>query len=332
MGSVWGNNLKLALFGESHGECVGVVIDGFPAGFKIDLEYINKYLKRRAPGGKLKSSRQESDEAQILSGVKNNFTTGAPICAVIKNNDARPADYQEELVNPRPSHADYGAYIKYNNFADYRGGGHFSGRLTAPLVFAGALCADYLEREYDIKIAARIKKVGHLNECKADELYEFIEQVQAAGDSVGAVVECVILNVPAGLGEHMFASAEAFISSAVFGIPGVKGIEFGAGFSFAEMRGSEANDEFYYDNNGRVRTKTNNNGGILGGMTSGMPIIFSVAFKPTPSILIEQDTIDLREGTNIKFKIEGRHDACIALRAVPAVESAAAVAIMQIIK
>lgn len=357
MGSVWGNKLKLSIFGESHGEGIGVVIDGFPAGFEIDFEYINKYLKRRAPGGKLATSRSECDEPQILSGIKNNFTTGAPICAFIKNNNTRSSDYQDKLVNPRPSHADYNAYIKYNNYADYRGGGHFSARLTAPFVFAGALCADYLEKKYNIKIGAHIKRVGEieddyldytnvdlsladnlkgleipmLNEKKANEVCEYITKLKEAGDSVGAIVECFALHIPASLGEHIFSSAESIIASAIFGIPGVKGIEFGRGFDFAKMRGSEANDEYYYDNNGEVKVKKNNNGGILGGMTSGLPVVFSVAFKPTPSIFLEQDTINLQEKSNVKFKIKGRHDPCIGLRAVPVVEAAATVAFMEMI-
>lgn len=356
MGSVWGNKLKLSIFGESHGEGVGVVIDGFPAGFAVDFGYINRFLKRRAPGGKLTALRSESDEAQILSGIKDNFTTGAPICAFIKNNDARPSDYQENLINPRPSHADYNAYIKYNGFADYRGGGHFSARLTAPLVFAGALCADYLECKYSLKIGAHIKRAGDieddfldyanidlsladklkgleipmLNERRAVEVREFIAQIKQNGDSVGAVVECFAVNVPASLGEHIFASAESVITSVIFGIPGVKGIEFGRGFDFAGMRGSEANDGFYYTDSGDVRVKNNNNGGILGGMTSGMPVVFSVAFKPAPSIFIEQETINLREKSNERFKIKGRHDPCIGLRAVPIVEASAAIAFTEL--
>ena len=358
MGSVWGNKLKLSIFGESHGEGIGVVIDGFPAGFAVDFEYINRQMKRRAPGGSLATARKESDEAQILSGIKGDFTTGAPICAFIKNNDMRSSDYQSELINPRPSHADYTAHIKYNGFADLRGGGHLSARLTAPFVFAGALCADYLKREYNITIAARIKRVGHieddgldyavidasvvdklntselpmLNEKKAEEVRDFLAQLKSEGDSVGAIVECFVLNAPVGLGEHIFSSAEAIISSAVFGIPGVKGIEFGRGFELATMRGSDANDGFYYDSDGQVRVRKNNNGGILGGMTSGMPVVFSVAFKPTPSIFIEQETVNLRDKTNENFTIKGRHDPCIGLRAVPIVEAAAAVAFMEMTK
>ena len=341
MGSVYGNKLKISIFGESHGEGVGVVIDGFPAGFEVDFDYINNFLKRRAPGGSLSTSRIESDTPEILSGVKNNFTTGAPLCAFIKNNNANSSDYQDKLISPRPSHADYNAYVKYNGFSDQSGGGHFSGRLTAPLVFAGALCSSWLDKKYNIKINARIKQVGNIIVGRGDpdapqdfvprEAEEYILKLKETGDSVGAIVECISENIPQGLGEHMFSSVEASISSCIFGIPGVKGIEFGRGFEFASMRGSKANDEYYYDSNGEVRTKTNNNGGIIGGISTGMPIVFSVVFKPTPSIFIEQDTINLETKTNDKIKIKGRHDPCIGIRAVPVVEAAAAIALTDLI-
>ena len=333
MGSIYGNKLKISIFGESHGEGVGVVIDGLPAGFEVDFEYINKFLKRRAPGGNLSTPRTESDKAEILSGIKDNFTTGAPICAFIKNTNAHSGDYQDKLVKPRPSHADYNAHIKYGGYADQRGGGHFSGRLTAPLVFAGALCADWLGRKYNIKIAAHIKQVGDIGDIKGDktaetaEIEELIAKLKHRGDSIGATLECVAENVPQGLGEHMFNSVEAAISSCIFGIPGVKGIAFGRGFDFASMYGSEANDEYYYDSSGDVKTKTNNNGGIIGGISTGMPIVFSVVFKPTPSIFIEQNTINIQTKTNDKITIKGRHDPCIAIRALPAVEAATALAL-----
>ncbi|MCL1859150.1 MAG: chorismate synthase [Oscillospiraceae bacterium] len=342
MGSIWGNKLKISIFGESHGDGVGVVIDGFSAGFEVDFDYINKFLKRRAPGNNLSTSRIESDTPEILSGIKNNFTTGAPICAFIKNNNAHSSDYQDKSINPRPSHADYNAYVKYHGYSDQRGGGHFSGRLTAPLVFAGALCSDWLNKNYNIKINARLKQVGDIKITNVGDgvldvppiptqIEEFILKLKETGDSVGAIIECIADNVPQGLGEHIFSSVEANISSCIFGIPGIKGIEFGKGFEFASMRGSEANDEYYYDNNGEVKTKTNNNGGIIGGITTGMPVIFSVVFKPTPSIFLEQDTINLETKTNDKIKIKGRHDPCIGIRAVPIVEAAAAVALTDLI-
>jgi len=345
MGSIWGNKLKISIFGESHGEGIGVVIDGFPAGFEIDFDYINEFLKRRAPGGNLSTSRIESDTPEILSGIKNNFTTGAPICAFIKNNNVKSSDYQDKLINPRPSHADYNAYVKYNGYADLKGGGHFSGRLTAPLVFAGALCADWLDKKYNIKINARLKQIGEIivgrglapaasrdaEDGVPNEIEKFILNLKKNGDSVGAIIECVADHIPQGLGEHMFSSVEANISSCVFGIPGVKGIEFGRGFDFVSMRGSESNDEYYYDENGKIKTKTNHNGGIIGGMSTGMPIVFSVVLKPTPSIFLEQDTVNLETKTNDKMTIKGRHDPCIGIRAVPVVEAAAALALMDLI-
>jgi chorismate synthase len=224
--------------------------------------------------------------------------------------------------------------MKYNGYADLRGGGHFSGRLTAPLVFAGALCVDWLNKKYNIKIKVHLKQVGKLTNDIPDfmnEVEKFILELKENGDSVGAIIECVTDNVPQGLGEHMFSSVEANISSCVFGIPGVKGIEFGRGFEFASMRGSEANDEYYYDDNGEVNTKTNNNGGIIGGMSTGMPIVFSVVFKPTPSIYLEQNTINIETKTNDKMTIKGRHDPCIGIRAVPVVEAAAALALIDLI-
>jgi len=334
MGSVYGNKLKISVFGESHGEGIGVVIDGFPAGFEIDFEYINEFLKRRAPGGSLSTSRVESDTPEILSGIKNGFTTGSPVCAFIRNNNKHSSDYQDKLINPRPSHADYNAYVKYNGYSDQRGGGHFSGRLTAPLVFAGALCSDWLKKTYDIKINAYLKRVGEFTNDIPDfmsKVENFISELKHRGDSVGAVIECVADNIPQGLGEHMFSSVEAAVSSCVFGIPGVKGIEFGKGFEFASMYGSQANDEYYYDENGDIKTKTNNNGGIIGGMTSGMPLVFSVVFKPTPSIFTKQNTINLETKSNDKFTIKGRHDPCIGIRAVPVVEAAAAIALMDLV-
>lgn len=335
MGSVYGNKLKIAVFGESHGEGIGVVIDGFPAGFQIDYGYINDFLKRRSPGNILSSPRMETDKPEILSGVKDGFTTGAPICVFIKNDNANPAEYQNDLTVPRPNHADYNAYIKYNGYSDHRGGGHFSGRLTAPLVFAGALCAGWLEKEYDIKIKAYLKQAGSVvnnpqNE-KIGEIEELILKLKKKGDSVGSIIECTAENVPQGLGDHMFSSVEAAISSCIFGIPGVKGIEFGKGFGFAVMKASKANDEYYYGKNGEVKTKTNNSGGINGGMSSGMPIVFSVVLKPAPSILSEQNSVNIKTKKNEKITIKGRHDPCIGLRAVPAVEAAAALAFINLI-
>lgn len=344
-----GRRLKLSIFGESHGEAIGVVIDGFPAGMKIDNEALLTLMKRRAPGGALSTARREPDLPRIVSGVSEGYTNGFPICAMIENTNQRSKDYQRVTL-PRPSHADYPALLKYGEHTELHGGGHFSGRLTAPLVFAGGLCLQYL-RLQNISTAAHIKQMlnvsdesfpvklsrSELEELKTKTIptldpmaaaaYEtIIQSAKMRGDSVGAVIECGMVGLPAALGEHMFGSVESAISQLCFAIPGVKGIEFGVGFEFGRLYGSQANDAYEYCDN-KVVTKTNSCGGIVGGMTTGMPLVFSVVMKPTPSIYIEQDTVDLDKHENSKLEIKGRHDPCIALRAVPVVESAAAIAI-----
>lgn len=372
MASVYGKRLKISIFGESHGDAVGVVIDGFPAGLKVDFDNIAAYMKRRAPGGNLSTPRKESDTPRILSGISDGYTNGFPICVTILNENQRSSDYSslssgekesdavsfsKELQKfnlPRPNHADYAAVIKYGNHVELRGGGHFSGRLTAPLVFAGALCSQYLSLR-GIEIAAHIRRILNVSDSRFPEFVsaadlralkgrEFpaidqmaeeafttiINSAKMRGDSVGAVIECAAAGMPVGAGEHMFESVESEISQLMFAIPGVKGVEFGAGFDFCRMYGSEANDAYEYSG-GKVVCKNNRCGGIVGGMTTGMPIIFSVAMKPTPSIFIEQDTVDLNKKTNTKLKIKGRHDPCIALRAVPVVEAAASVALMNLL-
>ncbi len=343
-----GRKLKLSIFGESHGEAIGVVIDGFPAGMRIDNEAILTLMKRRAPGGALSTARREADLPRVVSGVSDGYTNGFPICAIIENTNQRSGDYQR-VTTPRPSHADYPALLKYGEHTELHGGGHFSGRLTAPLVFAGGLCMQYLKQK-SVSVAAHIKQMlnvsdqsfplrpsrSELEELKsrsiptldpmAAEAFEtIIKSAKMRGDSVGAVIECGMVGLPAALGEHMFGSVESSLSQLCFAIPGVKGIEFGAGFEFCRLYGTQANDLYEY-RDGKVVTKTNNCGGIVGGMTTGMPLVFSVAMKPTPSIFIEQDTVDIEKHENVKLEIKGRHDPCIALRAVPVVESAAAIA------
>lgn len=403
MASIYGKKLKLSVFGESHGEAIGVVIDGFPAGMKVDFDAIAAMMKRRAPGSAnqslaaLSTKRSESDRPRILSGVSDGYTNGFPICAVIENENQRSSDYKNitggsgdknaagtndkrsgvneknadgsfdgsaiandkntagrvnEPVLPRPNHADYPALIKYGEHTELRGGGHFSGRLTAPLVFAGAMCMQLLAL-HGIEVAAHVRQILNVSDSRFDpnvtpELLRRLRQrsfptldkmseeafttiinsAKMRGDSVGAIIECAVAgeDIPVALGEHMFGSVESEISNLAFAIPGVKGIEFGAGFDFCRMYGSEANDSYEY-RDGKVVTKTNNCGGIVGGMTTGMPIIFSVVMKPTPSIYIEQDTVDLAGKADAKLTIKGRHDPCIALRAVPVVESAAAIAL-----
>lgn len=354
MASIYGTKLKLSIFGESHGEAIGVVMDGFPAGLKLDFDYIAAFMKRRAPGGKFSTKRTEADTPRIVSGVSNGYTNGYPICAVIENTNQHSASYDDKMTVPRPSHADYAAYLKYGEHTELHGGGHFSGRLTAPLTFAGAICSLFL-REKGIEIGAHIKQIldskdsSFSDNVTADELSalkmksfpaidnsaatEFADIINSAaeiGDSVGAVIECAAVGVPPALGEHIFESAEAEIAQIMFGIPAVKGIEFGIGFGFAENYGSVLNDAYEY-RNGKVVTKTNNCGGIVGGMTTGMPIIFRVAMKPTPSIFKEQDSVNLRTGENTKLNIHGRHDPCVAVRAVPVIEAGCAVALTELI-
>ncbi len=354
MGSVFGTKLKLSVFGESHGTAIGVVIDGFPAGLELDYDYIGAFMKRRAPGGSFSTARTEADIPNIVSGVSNGITNGYPICAVIENTNQHSASYSDKMTVPRPSHADYPAAIKFGEHAELHGGGHFSGRLTAPLVFAGALCSLYLKR-FGVEIAAHIKQIldvtdnsfapdvtaaelvklkekafPTLNDNAGEAFADIINSAKAKGDSVGAKLECIAIGVPAALGEHMFESAESEISQLMFAIPAVKGIEFGAGFDFCRMYGSSANDAFEYKG-GRIVTRSNNCAGILGGMTTGMPIVFSIAVKPTPSIFLEQDSVDLEKGCSTKLAIKGRHDPCIAVRAVPVVEACTAIAITSLI-
>ncbi len=354
MASVYGTKLKLSVFGESHGNAIGVVIDGFPAGLKLDLDYIDAFMKRRAPGGNFSTKRTEPDIPRIVSGVSDGFTNGYPICAVIENTNQHSSSYQDKMTVPRPSHADYAAALKYGDHVELHGGGHFSGRLTAPLVFAGALCSLYLA-DFGIEIAAHIKQMldvsdrsfehnvtkNQLAELKthafptldpaAGEAFAaIINSARDKGDSVGAKLECAAVGLPAALGEHMFESAESEISSLIFAVPGVKGIEFGAGFDFCRMYGSQANDPYEYED-GKVVTKQNNCGGIVGGMTTGMPLIFSAVIKPTPSIFIPQDSIDLANKCSTTLKINGRHDPCIAVRAIPVIEACTAVALTQLI-
>ncbi len=357
MSSSFGNNIKVSIFGQSHSEAIGVVIDGLPAGKKIDMEKLNTFLQRRAPGKNIYATkRKESDIPHILSGLVDDVTCGAPLCAVFENSDTRSKDYSKMRDIPRPAHADFPAYIKHHGFNDIRGGGHFSARLTAPLCFAGAVCLQLLE-EMGIHIGAHVASIGNIKDkmfdpvnvstedfetirnnefCNIDpnlvsSIRDFIIDTRLSGNSVGGSIECCILGMPVGIGEPMFDGLENRISSAVFAVPAVKGIEFGAGFEVTSMLGSENNDSFYMDGDS-IKTRTNNHGGILGGLSSGMPIIFRVAMKPTPSIYINQDSVSLSKKENTKLLIEGRHDTCIVPRAVPCIEAAAAIAIYDLIK
>ena len=353
MSSTYGEKIKISVFGESHGGGIGVVIDGLPAGEAIDFDAVLAQMARRAPGrDKTATPRKESDLPRVLSGMLGGVLTGAPLCAVIENTNTRSQDYGDLLAKPRPGHSDYTAYIKYHGANDIRGGGHFSGRITAPLVFAGAVCRQLLERR-GIQIAAHIQSVGSIHDkpfdpvavpsalikrlsassfALIDESAEGpvraeIEAARLAQDSVGGTIECAVTGLPAGVGEPMFDGLEGAIAKAVFGVPAVKGIEFGAGFALAAMRGSRANDAFCYQN-GHVVTETNHCGGILGGIANGMPLIFRCAVKPTPSIAQPQKTVDLQTGENTVLTIHGRHDPCIVPRAVPVIEAVTALAII----
>ena len=320
-----GNIFRFTIWGHSHAPAIGVTMEGLPAGIKIDQEKLQSFLDRRRPGqNKYSTPRKESDTAEFIAGLNpEGLTCGSPVTAVIKNSNTKSSDYSELEYVPRPGHSDYPAMIRYGAGRDFAGGGQFSGRLTAPLCIAGGVCLQILE-DLNIHISARAVMIGGKTEETA--MLEAIENARAEGDSVGGIVECVIEGLPAGIGEPMFDGMESRIAQTVFGIPAVKGVEFGNGFGCAALRGSENNDAFSY-NDGSVITKTNNHGGILGGMTSSMPIVFRAAFKPTPSIAKEQDSININTAENVKLSVKGRHDPCIVLRAVPCVEAAAATAI-----
>ena len=344
MSSTYHGNLSISIFGQSHAPAIGVTIDGLPAGERIDMEELGHFLARRAPGqNRLCTPRKEADVPEILCGAVDGVTCGAPLTAMIRNTNTRSQDYDTLRDVPRPGHADYTAQIKYGGAQDVSGGGHFSGRLTAPLCIAGGICLQLLRQE-GIEIFARIVSIGGITDgapCAAavsgkpfpvvtDEVGEQMQQAilaaKAAGDSVGGVVECVVTGCPAGLGEPMFGGMENRIAQLVFAIPAVKGVEFGAGFAAAVMRGSENNDAFCIEN-GEIRTATNNCGGILGGITNAMPIVFRAAFKPTPSIRREQRSVSLSRMEECTLSVPGRHDPCIVPRAVPCVEAAAAIAV-----
>lgn len=324
MGNSFGNLFRFTIFGQSHAPAIGVTVEGLPAGEKIDFEALQSFLKRRAPGGEHSTSRKEADVPEFLSGLNGEgISCGSPITAIIRNTDTRSGDYSNLKYVPRPGHADFAAMVKYGEGRDYAGGGQFSGRMTAPLCIAGGIALQMLEKE-GIKISSRIVSIG--GESDEEKMFTLIDSVRAEGDSLGGIIECVAEGVPPGIGEPMFGGLENRISQAVFGIPAVKGIEFGAGMAAASMRGSENNDEFFFED-GKVKTIGNNHGGILGGISSGMPIVFRAAVKPTPSIAKAQRSVDMLKGENTVLEIKGRHDPCIVPRALPCMEAAMAVAI-----
>ena len=349
MSSTYGESLKLSIFGQSHGPAIGMTLDGIPAGLPVDADKLQSFLQRRAPGQHVWATpRHEEDRPEFLAGIVDGFTCGAPIAAIIHNKNTRSGDYANLKDCPRPGHADYTAQVKYGGFQDPAGGGHFSGRLTAPLCIAGGLCLQWLE-EIGIRIGARIASIGGLCDkaffdpmdpqldqvCKefpalsstaAEQMQGFIASVKSSGDSVGGIIECAIVGLPAGLGEPMFGGVESRIAQIMYGIPAVKSLDFGAGYASGYMRGSQCNDGFTIQD-GEIRTLSNHAGGILGGITNGMPVLFQVAIKPTPSISLPQKSVSLCEHENRELIVQGRHDPCIVPRAVPVVEAAAALAI-----
>lgn len=355
MSANWGKNIELSLFGESHGKAIGIVIGNLPAGIKLDLEAIKKDLSRRAPGkNKMSTARKEKDEVEIISGVIDGVTTGAPLVGMIYNSDQHSKDYSYLKELMRPGHSDYSAYEKYHGFNDVRGGGHFSGRLTAPIVFAGAIAKQILKQQgiyvgahiqsikdvYDESFSVNIseemlenlllKQYPTINDEVFTKMQETIEEARLNQNSVGGTIECAIINVPAGIGNPFFDSVEAHLSQLLFSIPAVKSVSFGLGEKITELYGSEANDSYYYDGD-IVKTKTNNNGGILGGISNGMPIVFKVGIKPTPSVSLKQDTINVKTKENSPLEIKGRHDPCIVPRAIVVVEAMAALGILDMI-
>lgn len=355
MSSEFGKNIKLSVFGESHGEAIGCVIDALPGGVSLDMDAIYKDMARRAPGkDKTSTPRLEKDIPHILSGVLDGVTTGAPLAMIIENTNTKSGDYSNLLTVPRPSHSDYPAYVKYGGNNDIRGGGHFSGRLTAPIVFAGAVAKQILAQK-GITVGAHIAQIGSakddmfdknniskelleklsscafsvINSDAEDKMRAVVEEARMAQDSVGGIIECAVTGVPVGVGANMFSTVEGHLSSILFGVPAVKGVQFGTGFDFAEMYGSQANDTYGIDN-GEVVLNSNNNGGVLGGMTNGAPIVLSVVIKPTPSISQPQRSVNLQTMQEEELVIKGRHDPCIVPRAVPVIEAAVAFGLLDL--
>ena len=350
MASSFNRNLKISLFGESHGEAIGVTLDGIAPGIKLDLDFINSELEKRKAKGSISTQRHEKDAFKIISGFYNGYTTGTPLTFIIENSDKDSSKYSGFDTTPRPSHADYSGTLKYFGYEDYRGGGHFSGRITAPIVIVGAVCKQILKSK-GIVISSHIKKLYNvldddvkaieeleklndeyfpvLNASKKEEMLLKIEEARLNCDSLGGIIETYVNGISGGIGEPFFDSVESMISSLVFSVPAVKGISFGKGFEFANMLGSNANDAFYYED-GLVKTKTNNNGGINGGITNGMPIIVNTVIKPTPSISKAQETVNLATQENTTLKVEGRHDPCIVHRARVVIESMIVIALVEL--
>ena len=355
MKSSIGHALEIVLFGESHSEAIGAVINGLAPGIRIDTAFLAAQMDKRRAKGKISTQRHEADEVRIVSGLFNGYTTGTPLCIMIENKAQKSKDYEATKALARPSHADYTAYAKYNGYQDYRGGGHFSGRLTAPIVAAGAICLQIL-KEHGITVGSHIKKLHGIEDCafSADEtklrqqldrvndayiavldkgaqeaMQAEMEKAAEAGDSVGGILETAVTGLPAGIGEPFFHSVESRLSALLYSVPAVKAVAFGAGFGFADLMGSEANDPFYMED-GAVKTRTNNNGGVNGGITNGMPLLFTTAIKPTPSIYKEQQTVDVLKKEDTVLRIEGRHDPAIIHRARVVIDSVTAIALVDL--
>lgn len=351
----FGTNISMTIFGESHGPCIGITLDGLPAGFKIDLERIKKDMEKRKAKGSISTQRHEDDEVEIVSGFFNGYTTGTALTILIQNKNTQSKDYSDIQYRLRPGHADFSAYEKYHGFQDYRGGGHFSGRLTAPIVAAGSICRQILETK-NILIGSHIeqlyalhdapfsnnidelkkqiqtlnkKEFATLDEQVAQNMEQAILEAKNEQDSIGGILESAIINLPTGIGEPFFDSIESILAHLLFSIPAVKGVSFGAGFQMAAKKGSEANDAFIM--NDTIQTKTNNNGGINGGISNGMPIIIHTCIKPTPSIYKTQETVDYKTKESQTLNIKGRHDPCILHRARIVVDSMIAFGILDLL-
>ncbi|MBR5372720.1 MAG: chorismate synthase [Oscillospiraceae bacterium] len=356
MASAFGEHLRVSVYGESHGNGIGALVEGLPAGFPVDTDALMQFMQRRQGGNNaLSTSRKEPDIPEFVSGVTEGRTNGFPLCITIKNTNTRSGDYSELRDKPRPSHADYPAFVKWGGMADMRGGGHFSGRLTAPVCAAGGIAKQILASK-NIFVGAHIARIAGIadeafplqpdaalfdeiaakafpviSDAAGEKMQAAILDARSAGDSVGGVITCCVTGMPAGLGDPMFDGMENRLARVLFGIPAVKGVEFGDGFALADMRGSAANDPYCVDAAGNIATKTNRNGGILGGITTGMPIVFSAAIKPTPSIAAKQDTVSLSAMQPAELEIHGRHDPCITQRAVPVIEAAAALVMLDML-
>ncbi len=353
MSSTYGERFRMTIFGQSHAPAIGVTMEGLPAGIEVDEAKLQAFLERRAPGRSLTAtSRKEPDQVEFLAGLVGGRTCGAPLTAIIRNTNTRSKDYDNLRDCPRPGHADYPAQVKFGGYQDVAGGGHFSGRLTAPLCIAGGIALQVLSK-LGITVAAHIQSIGQVDDDRFDlagvneqqlqallkkpfpvlrdgaaqEMEQAILAAKSKLDSLGGVIECAAVGVPAGWGDPMFGGMENRIAQMVFGIPAIRGIEFGLGFPAARLTGSEHNDPYYMDGI-QVKTRTNRHGGILGGITSGMPIVFRAAVKPTSSIAQRQESVSLAEKTDVPLEIHGRHDPCITTRAVPVVEAAMAIALL----